>query len=153
MAKLERLWVVGSLPFAAIGAAGRGARAMAHPVVAVVLWPPALLMDRLVPLVVDEILRRVDLTEEIRLYLDLDRLVATVDLDAVIARLDLGGLAEQVIAAVDLPEIIRQSTGAVTSDTVRGVRMRSISGDDALGRAVNRLRLRHAAPLPAPDSP
>ena len=81
------------------------------------------MLDRAVPLVVDELLRR-------------------VDLDAVIARLDLAKLAEDVIASVDLPEIIRESTSAVQSETVREVRMRSISGDEAVGRAMERLRPR-----------
>jgi len=80
-------------------------------------------LDRAVPLVVDELLRR-------------------VDLDAVIARLDLAKLADEVIASVDLPEIIRESTSAVQSETVREVRMRSISGDEAVGRAMERLRPR-----------
>ncbi len=78
------------------------------------------MLDRAVPLVVDELLRR-------------------VDLDAVIARLDLAKLADDVIASVDLPEIIRESTSAVQSETVREVRMRSISGDEAVGRAMERL--------------
>jgi len=83
----------------------------------------AAVLDRAVPLVVDELLRR-------------------VDLDAVIARLDLAKLADEVIASVDLPEIIRESTSAVQSETVREVRMRSISGDEAVGRAMERLRPR-----------
>jgi hypothetical protein len=80
-------------------------------------------LDRVVPMVVDEMLRR-------------------VDLDAVVARLDLAKLADEVIASVDLPEIIRDSTSAVQSEAVREVRMRSISGDDAVGRAMERLRPR-----------
>jgi hypothetical protein len=80
-------------------------------------------LDRVVPVVVDELLRR-------------------VDLDAVIERLDLAKLAEEVIASVDLPEIIRESTSAVQSEAVREVRMRSISGDEAVGRAMERLRPR-----------
>jgi hypothetical protein len=68
-------------------------------------------------------------------------MVPTV-MDAVLKRIDLAGLAEGVIAEVDLAEIIRQSTGSVASDTVRGVRMQSISGDEAVGRAVGRLRVR-----------
>jgi hypothetical protein len=83
----------------------------------------AALLDRTVPVVVDEVLRR-------------------IDLDAVIARLDLAKLAEEVIASVDLPEIIRESTGAVSSEAVREVRMRGISGDEAVGRAMERLRPR-----------
>ena len=55
---------------------------------------------------------------------------------------DVVALAEEVIAEIDLPEIIRDSTGAMASDTLLGVRMQSISGDDAIARAVDRLRLR-----------
>ena len=73
---------------------------------------------------------------------DLDAAAARLDIDAIIARIDLPGLAQDVIAEIDLPEIIRESTGSVASETVRGVRMRGISGDDAVGRAVDRLRHR-----------
>ncbi|HET6985974.1 MAG TPA: hypothetical protein VFI00_05130, partial [Kribbella sp.] len=71
----------------------------------------------------------------------LDKLVPPI-VDAVMKRIDLAGMAEGVIAEVDLAEIIRQSTGSVASDTVRGVRMQGISGDEAVGRAVGRLRIR-----------
>ena len=73
---------------------------------------------------------------------DLDAAAARLDIDAIIARIDLPGLAQDVIAEIDLPEIIRESTGSVASETVRGVRMRGISGDDVVGRAVDRLRHR-----------
>jgi hypothetical protein len=100
---------------------------------------------------IDAVVARLDLNRIVRDRVDLDGLVATVDLDAVAARLDVAavieridlvGLAEDVIAEVDLPEIIRGSTGSMASDTVRGVRMQGISGDQAVGRAVERLRLR-----------
>jgi hypothetical protein len=204
------------------GEIGRGVRAMARPVVSVVLRPPlvgpslqpatwlrglarrgalhrqdaqseiSLLLDRLVPLVlatvldrvdlnqvvrervdldgvvaavdvdaiaqrldVDAVLDRVDLNQIVRERVDLDGLVATVDVTALMDHLDLRSIAEQVIAEVDLPEIIRASTGSVTSETVRGVRMRGITGDDAVARAADRFRLRRrqAVVPPAPDSP
>ena len=56
--------------------------------------------------------------------------------------MDVVALARDVIAEIDLPEIIRDSTGAMASDTLLGVRMQSISGDDAIARAMDRLRLR-----------
>ena len=99
----------------------------------------------------DTVVARVDL-DAIARRLDLDGLIATVDLDAVAARLDVDAvidrvdlleLARTVIVGVDLPEIIRDSTGAVASDTMREVRMQSISGDDAVARVVDRLLLRH----------
>jgi len=107
---------------------------------------------------VKAVLDRLDLTELVRERVDLDGLVAGVNIEAIIRRIDLVGLAEEVIAEVDLPEIIRESTGSVASDTIRGVRMQGISGDEALSRAVHRLRLRRgrrdtATMLPEPPSP
>jgi hypothetical protein len=81
--------------------------------------------------------------------LDVDAVVRTVDLDAIIARLDLVGLAEQVINAIDLPEIIRESSGSVASETVRGARMHGITADDVVGRAVDRLLFRRRGIAPA----
>jgi hypothetical protein len=83
--------------------------------------------------------------------LDADAVVRTVDLDAILARIDLIGLTEQVINAIDLPEIIRESTGSLTSETVRGARMQGIAADDAISRVVDRIRFRRnreAAALP-----
>jgi hypothetical protein len=129
------------------------------------------LLDLLVPMIANAVLSRLDLTKIVAERVDLDQVVASVDLDkavenldldavvsrldleALIARLDLADLAEGVIAEVDLAEIIRQSTGSVASETVQGVRMQGISGDEAVGRAVGRLRLRfsrHSEVAPGP---
>ena len=78
---------------------------------------------------VDGVLDRLDLTALI-----LHRGRPARLMDAVLAELDLAALAQEVIDAVDLPEIIRESSGAMASDTVRGARVRSIAADDALGR-------------------
>lgn len=97
------------------------------------------------------VLDRIDLTAVVLHRVDLKALA-----DAVLAQVDLVALAEEVIDAVDLPEIIRESTGSMASDTVRGARMQGISADEAVGRAMDRLLLRHSprslrAPAPPPD--
>ena len=129
---------------------------------------------------IEAVVDRLDLNEIVREHLDLDELVAGVDLDAavarldvdavasrldldavvdrldidaVIGRLDLVGIAENVIAEVDLPEIIRESTGSMASEAVRGVRMQGISGDEAVGRAIDRLRLRRGRPAGSAAEP
>jgi len=98
-------------------------------------------LDRLLPALLTEMMRHVDVAELLQ------------------ENVDVVALAEEVIAEIDLPEIIRDSTGAMASDTLLGVRMHSISGDDAIARAVDRLRLRltrgtvepgAAAPVPVP---
>jgi hypothetical protein len=71
-----------------------------------------------------------------------EEVVARIDLDAIIARIDLTALAEEVIEGIDLPEIIRESTGTVASEVVRGVRMQSIDADETVARVVDRLFLR-----------
>jgi hypothetical protein len=94
----------------------------------------------------DLVMRRVDLDAVVR-GVDLDAAVGTVDLDAIVDRLDLEALANDVIAAIDLPGIIRASSGSIASETVRGVRLQSIDADRAVDRLVDRLRARrHAGP-------
>ena len=99
-------------------------------------------LDRLLPALLTEVMRHVNVPELLQ------------------ENVDVVALAEEVIAEIDLPEIIRNSTGAMASDTLLGVRMQSISGDDAIARAMNRLRFRlarstagpgDAEPLPAAE--
>lgn len=75
------------------------------------------LLDALVPAVTAEVFPRVDLAT-------------------------LRGLVEEVVDAIDLPEIIRQSTGSMASETVRGARMQAVAADEAVARVVDRLFLR-----------
>lgn len=100
---------------------------------------------------VDAVVARVDLEriverlpiDQVLARIDLDAVAATLDVDAIVARVDLLELARYVIDGVDLPEIIRGSTGAMASEGVRGVRMQSIEADERLGRLVDRALLRH----------
>ena len=93
----------------------------------------------------DAVAARIDL-EAIVKRVDPDAVIARVDVDATLARLDLAAIARQVIDEIDLPEILRQSTGAVSSEAVREIRDESMLADEALARFVDRvLRRRRAA--------
>jgi len=96
------------------------------------------------------VIDRVDL-DAVAARLDADRVVARVDLDAVVARLDLVGIAQTVIDAIDLPEIVRESTGALSSDAVRAVRVETRRADDRIAGVLDRL-LRRSQQNP-PDGP
>ena len=50
-----------------------------------------------------------------------------------------------MIDGVDLPELIRESTGSMASQTVRSARMQGIHADEAIERAMDRLLLRRRA--------
>jgi hypothetical protein len=130
------------------------------------------LVTSLVPRIVSATLDQLDLTSIVRRRVDLDAIVRDVDLDAVaagidldavaarldvnavasrldldavIGRLDLAEIAQTVIDEIDLPEVIRRSTGSVASETVRGVRMQSIEADRSIEGLVDRI-LRRRGP-------
>ena len=101
----------------------------------------------------DAIAERIDI-ERIIARVNIDAIVAGVDMNAIIGRIDLAGIAEDVINEIDLPEIIRDSTGTMASQVVREARMQSIDADEAVARLVDRvLRRRRARSTTAPHQP
>ncbi|AOW93881.1 hypothetical protein BFN03_17755 [Rhodococcus sp. WMMA185] len=87
---------------------------------------------------VDAVVDRVDLNS-IAGRIDVDAVVERVDVGSVIARIDLIGLADTIIEGVDLPSIIRESTGSMSSEAVRGVRSQGMQADDAVSGFVGKL--------------
>ena len=83
---------------------------------------------------------------------DIDAIAARIDLDAVIDRIDMIAIVEEVLATIDLPAIIRESSGSMASETVRGARMTGISVDDAISRSLERHLFRRRRP-PTPPTP
>lgn len=96
-------------------------------------------LDRLAAdLDLQAIVARLDL-DAVAARLDADLVVARVDLDAIVRRIDLVAIAQSVIDAIDLPEIVRESTGALSSDAVRSVRAEGRRADDRVAGLVDRL--------------
>ena len=96
---------------------------------------------------VDAIMARADLQAVID-RVDVDQVVSRADLDAVIARVDLIRLAEYVVEGIDLPGIIRSSTGSMASEGLLEVRRQGIRADERVAHAVDRL-LRRSDRTPA----
>jgi hypothetical protein len=108
----------------------------------------------------DAVVRRIDLDAAVRRVdldaavagVDIDAIAGRLDIDAVIDRVDLVTMVEEVIAAIDLPAIIRDSSGSMASETLRSARMAGISSDDAVGRTLERHLFRRRRPT-RPDGP
>ena len=102
---------------------------------------------------IDRVLDRVDIdqiaakldVDAIISRVDIDQIAARLDLDAIIDRLDLATIANQVIDEIDLPDIIRESSGAMTSEAMIGLRMQGIEADERVSRIVDRILLRRNA--------
>jgi hypothetical protein len=86
----------------------------------------------------DEVASRIDL-DALAQRVEVDAVVARVDVDAVIRRLDLVALTREVIDAIDLPAIVHQSSGAVSSQAARAVRAEGRSADESVSRFVDRV--------------
>jgi hypothetical protein len=102
---------------------------------------------------IDAIAKRIDVDAIVE-RVDIDAIVSRIDVDAIVERLDLVALAEEVVNGIDLPEIIRESTGSMASDVVRDARMQSIDADVVIARVVDRIiRRRSARRTDAPGEP
>ncbi|HWM02274.1 MAG TPA: RDD family protein [Actinophytocola sp.] len=115
-----------------------------------------LLLRQVIARVLGVALDSVDLTKLVRENVDLDAVaedldvaavVERIDLDQVLARVDIAAIAHQVIEEIDLPEIVRESSGALASEAVGAVRARAIRAEDALPRVLG------GGPGPAADRP
>jgi hypothetical protein len=104
-------------------------------------------LDRVDP---NTIVERVDFGPIID-RVDVDAVAARVDIDAIVARLDLIALADFVVDGIDLPGIIRESSGSMASEALSGVRLQSLEADEAVSRMIGRWLPRHRAPKDEPE--
>ena len=96
-------------------------------------------LDAVVPLAVKAVMDRIDVTKLVMDHVDIDAIVAQADLDPIIDRLPLINLAEYIVSEIDLPKIIRESSGGIATDAVNAVRMQSVGIDDLISRVADSL--------------
>lgn len=122
-------------------------------------------LDRIVPALADAIVSRMDLTDivlsnvdlrpivikaldEIDLTeivvdrVDVNRIVEQADIDSVIDRVPMLQIADYIIEEIDLPQIIRESTGGVALDAFTTTRVSAIRTDEILSKIVDAVLLR-----------
>jgi hypothetical protein len=86
----------------------------------------------------DRIVGRIDI-DGIVDRVNLDAVAARLDVEAVVRRIDLVAIAREVIDQIDLPRIVRESTGTMANETVEGIRVQGMSADRAVSRFVDRI--------------
>lgn len=122
-------------------------------------------LDRVVPPLVDAIVSRVDLTDVVISQVDLrrvvesalaeldltqivldqvdvNRIVDAADIDSIVDRVPMVQIADYVIEEIDLPQIIRESTGGIAMDAFTSTRFSAVRTDDVLSRIVDTVLLR-----------
>ncbi len=108
---------------------------------------------------VDAIVSRVDLNGVVDRIdvgaivdkVDVNAIVERVDFEAVIDRLDITAIAQDVLDDIDLPGIIRDSSGAMASEGVQEVRLLGMGGDRLVAGVVDRVLRRSERDLHGPS--
>lgn len=104
--------------------------------------------------VVTKALDGLDLTDIVVSRVDIDEVVAQADIEKVIDRVPIIPLANYVIEEIDLPQIIRSSTGGIASDAMNTVRVQGVGADELVARLADRVLLRRRGrKLDAPGEP
>ena len=114
--------------------------------------------DRAITSAVETLLDRIDLTQLVIERVDVDEIIEKrVNIDGVIERVDILRIAQDVVQQLDLPEIIRESSSTMGTETVEGLRVRGMEADRSLSRLVdrvlNRTNGREASPANLDGSP
>jgi hypothetical protein len=110
--------------------------------------------DRSIASVVEIVSNRIDLTQLVIERVDVNRIIQErVDVDGVIKRADVAGVARDVLDQIDLPEIIRDSSGTMAAETVESLRLRGMDADRSLSRLVDRVLHRTNGREASPTNP
>jgi hypothetical protein len=113
-------------------------------------------LDRVLPGIIDAVISRIDLTDVVLTRVDLRAIVLQaldeldltaivvdrVDFDVIINRLPIVDIAEYVINAIDLPELIRESTGGVADSALNAARTQASNADAGIAEVVDRILFR-----------
>ena len=100
------------------------------------------LLDRVVPPLFEAIITRVDLTEVVLNNVDVNAIVAQTQLDPIIERIPMTEIADYVIEEIDLPTLVRESTGGVADDILGLLRFQALETDNFLNTLVDRVLFR-----------
>jgi hypothetical protein len=105
--------------------------------------------DQAIPWLAVQVLERLDLTQVVLERVDLNAVADHLDLDRVLDRLDLATVARELIDELDLPDIIRDSSGTMAVETLDELRVQSAKADVWLAGLMDRL-LRRSLRSPEP---
>jgi len=99
-------------------------------------------LDEVVPPVVNAVVSRVNLTEIVVQHVDINAIVARADINPILDRIPMTEIADYVIEEIDLPGLVRESTGGVADDLLGILRFQAITTDNFVSGIVDRVLFR-----------
>jgi hypothetical protein len=99
-------------------------------------------LDNVVPPVFNAIISRVDLTEIVVQNVDVNEIVAQADINPILDRIPMTEIADYVIEEIDLPTLVRSSTGGVADEILGLLRFQAIETDNFFSGVVDKVLFR-----------
>ncbi len=93
---------------------------------------------------IDAIASRIDIGAIID-RVDINAIADRVDIQEILNRVDLAAVTREVMDEVDMGEIIRESTGSITTETIDAVRYQGMNADRFVAKVVDRILMRKAS--------
>lgn len=87
---------------------------------------------------IDRVIEKADIEAVVR-RVDLDAVATRLDIDAIIDRVDLVGMARYLMDELEVPEIIRESTGALAAESIEQLRIQGIRADRFVSHLLDRI--------------
>lgn len=103
------------------------------------------ILDGVVPPVFNAIISRVDLTEVVVRHVNINEIVAQADINPILDRIPMTEIADYVIEEIDLPSLVRESTGGVADDILGLLRLQAIETDNFFSNLVDKVLFRRVS--------
>jgi len=99
-------------------------------------------LDTVVPVAVNAIVSRIDINEIVKEHVDVNEIVAQADITPILDRIPMTEIADYVIEEIDLPSLVRESTGGVADGLLGTLRFQAIQTDNFVSHIVDRILFR-----------
>ena len=100
------------------------------------------ILDTVVPVAVNAVVSRIDINEIVKEYVDVNEIVAQADITPILDRVPMTEIADYVIEEIDLPSLVRESTGGVADGLLGTLRFQAIQTDNFVSLIVDRILFR-----------
>ncbi len=100
------------------------------------------ILDTVVPVAVNAVVSRVDINEIVKEHVDVNEIVAQADITSILDRVPMTEIADYVIEEIDLPSLVRESTGGVADGLLSTLRFQAIQTDNFVSEIVDRIFFR-----------
>jgi hypothetical protein len=99
-------------------------------------------LDTVIPVAVNAIVSRVDINGIVREHVNVNEIVSQADINPILDRVPMTEIADYVIEEIDLPSLVRESTGGVADGILNTVRFQAVETDNFISGIVDRVFFR-----------